>query len=121
MAVTTDALLAELQFMQYLREECRYLDVRPIGNGRWAGIMELMFHVALVGGQIHDRVGLDFRYCYHGPEGVKDSKRAAYDRARAALEAWDVAREPEPSGWHRDPYTHRRRILGDPTTEYVED
>lgn len=119
--MTPEDFLAELAFMQYLKEECRYLNVRPIGNGRWAGIMELMFHVAIVGGTIHDRVSLDFRYCYHGPDGVKSAKQDAYARALAALDAWDPSVEPEPSGWHRDPYTRRRRIAGDPETEYLED
>lgn len=118
--VPIEQVLEELVFMDWLKTECGYLDVRPLGDGRWAGIMELMRHVAIVGGTIGDRFSIDLRYCYHGPAGVKDTKQNAYIRARAFLESWDITKSPEPEGWHRDPYTGRRRTLGDPSTEYVE-
>ncbi|RYD48216.1 MAG: hypothetical protein EOP83_26855 [Verrucomicrobiaceae bacterium] len=112
-------LMREIAFMQWLTQ-VPYLNVRPIGNGRWAGIMELMFHVAVVGGPLYDFVGLGFRYCYHGPDGVKSSKQEAYKVALAALDAWDPQTESEPQGWHRDPFTHRRRPMGNAAEEYVE-
>lgn len=39
------------------------------------------------------------------------------DLAINALEAWDG--EGEPTGWKRHPASGRRRINGDPATEYV--
>lgn len=115
-----ESIIEELSYMQWLQEECRILNARPLGDGRWAGILELMMHVAIVGARMGDRSSIDFRYCYHGPAGVSDTKQNAYKRALEALEAWDPATEPEPTGWHRDPHTGRRRVGGDPATEYQE-
>jgi hypothetical protein len=115
-----ESIVEELAFMQWLQDECRYLNVRPLGDGRWAGIQELYAHVAIMGGRIGDRSGINLRYCYHGPAGVSDTKQNAYKRALEALDAWDPATEPDPSGWHRDPHTGRRRPGGDPAAEYVE-
>lgn len=55
-----------------------------------------------------DRYGMAGRYCY--------------DDVQAALTAyseWSGNVGTEPAGWIRHPETGRRRINGDPSTEYV--
>lgn len=89
---------AELSYMQWLKDECGYKDIRPIPGNRMAAIHPLLFTHAIVTMDVGDKAGLANRWCYH-----------TYDKAKAALDAWDGTGEPE--GWHRDPFTGRRRTL----------
>lgn len=100
------AVLADLQFLQWLKDECGYREVRPLPGGRWAAVWPLMYTHALVVGTIGDMLGCDDRWCY-----------GSYADAKAALDAWDGIGEP--NGWHRHPASGRRRIAADPATEYV--
>ncbi|WP_046869335.1 hypothetical protein [Microvirga massiliensis] len=105
--MTRTADLDELVYMTWLLAE-GHTDVRPLPDGRrWAGIRPLMFTHAIFVGQIGDKVGYDDRWCYH-----------SYQDAKQALEAWTG--EGEPSGWHRNPRSGRRRPDGDPAQEYVD-
>jgi hypothetical protein len=85
----------------------RMVRVRDLGDGRYTGISPLLFHWTLKVGTIGDYFGYDDRWCYE-TEGM----------AKAALEAWDGVGEP--TGWHRHPYSGRRRPHGDPKLEYFE-
>ncbi|RYF08871.1 MAG: hypothetical protein EOO77_24840 [Oxalobacteraceae bacterium] len=89
------AILDELSFLQYLKDEGGYTHLRPLGDGRWVGLMRFAFTWAICTGRMGDRHTYEDRWCYH-------------DRsvAIAALEAWDGQGEPE--GWHRHPLTGRR-------------
>lgn len=99
-------IIDELAYMQWLVEDCGYQAPRPLGDGRYACVMPLMFTAAIIVGRIGSQATYDDRWCYHSIE-----------EARKALEAWDGIGEPE--GWHRQPGTGRRRDGGAPETEYV--
>lgn len=86
----------ELAFMTWLKTECNYMHPKPIGRGRYAAIHTMMFTHAIIIGKIGDYTCTEDRFCY------KD-----YDSAKAALDAWDGS--DEPTGWHRNPPTGRRR------------
>ena len=79
------------------------------GDGTYVAIYPLMFHWTMIMGAI----GLDTydeRWCYGNR-----------DMAAEALEEWmDRGWEGEPTGWNRHPPSGRRRICGDPETEYIE-
>jgi hypothetical protein len=47
-------------------------------------------------------------YCYDSVE-----------RARDSMFAFDPAKEPEPTGWHRHASTGRRRPDGDESKQYI--
>lgn len=81
------------------------VDDKLIGDGIYAAIKPLLFHWTLIVGQVGDRQGFEDRWCYES--------RA---KAEAGLRAWDGSGEP--TGWHRHPKTSRRRVNGDPATEY---
>jgi hypothetical protein len=81
-----------------------YTDLRFFPNGRNAAITKLMYTCALIADV--DMSGYEDRWCYE-----------TYDKAKAALDAWDG--EGEPTGWHRHPDTGRRRPDGDASREYV--
>lgn len=98
--------MAELQFLQWLKEDCGYRDLRPLPGGRYTAIWPLMFTHAIIVGSIGCYVGYDDRWCYE-----------SYDQAKAALESWDGTGEP--AGWHRHPTSGRRRVEGEPSSEYL--
>jgi hypothetical protein len=98
-------LIEELSYMQWLKDE-GFKDIKPLGDGRWAAVQNLMFTAAIMTGQIGDRINIEDRWCYH-----------SHAKAQAALEAWSGVGEPQ--GWHRHPTTGRRRPDGDASAEYV--
>jgi hypothetical protein len=103
----TDDALTQAQnatFLHWLESEAHYSDARDLGDGRYAAIMPLMFTHAIIVGRIGNKSTYEDRWCYHG-----------YEKAAAALEAWDGTGEPE--GWHRHPNTGRRREEGNPELE----
>lgn len=97
-----------MDFSEWLRSEDggNCIEDKAIGDGLYAAIKPLMFHWTMIVGQIGDRFGYEDRWCY-----------ANREKAEAALHAWDGTGEP--SGWHRNPRTGRRRPDGDPTREYI--
>lgn len=99
-------LLADLEYLTWLKRECGYLDPRPLPEGHWVAIAPLLVTHAIISGRIGDRLGYDNRWCY-----------GSYEKAKAAMDEWSGVGEPE--GWHRHPLTGRRRNNGDPTAEYV--
>lgn len=74
-------------------------------DGRVAFLYRLMFTCAVCVGPLADGC-YDDRWCYHSEVA-----------ARAALDAWDGTGEPQ--GWHRHPFSGRRRPDGDAAREYV--
>jgi hypothetical protein len=100
------AVLADLEFLQWLKDECGYRDVRPLPGRRWAAVWPLMYTHAVLVGPLGCRLGYDDRWCY-----------GSYAEAKAGLEAWDGSGEP--GGWHRHPASGRRRTGADPAAEYV--
>lgn len=98
------ATLEELQFMQYLKDECRYEQVRPIDENRWVGLFQFAFTWAIIVGRIGDQYSYDDRWCYHHKSDAAE-----------ALEEWDGTGEPQ--GWHRHPMTGRRREMTDGVME----
>src|SRR5664279_4447081 len=85
----------DLLFLQWLKDECKYLDIHILPGFRWAAVKPMMFTHALIVGKIGDRIGYDDRWCY-----------SDYTAAYAALEAWNGSGEPQ--GWTRRPATGRR-------------
>jgi hypothetical protein len=98
-------------FLRYLREDCQYPWVQPLPDGwRYVALYPLMFTTAIIVGRLHDRIGYDRRWCY------EDSRSAL-----AAAQDWIAAgAEGEPTGWHREPSSGRRRWGGDPEKEYID-
>ena len=81
------------------------IEPKLLPDGRVAFIYQLLFTAAVCVGPLSDR-GYDDRWCYHD--------QAA---ARCALDAWNGIGEPV--GWHRHPFSGRRRPDGDAAREYV--
>lgn len=95
-------------FFTFLIRDCGYLEPRELGDGRYAAILPLLFTHAIITGRMGDVLGYSDRWCYAG-----------FEKARAALDAWDGAGEPE--GWHRHPDTGRRRELDPETGEILSE
>lgn len=96
-------------FLDWLCQQ-GYVAAYPSEDGRWIGVRPLIFHWTMHVGRIGDESGFDRRYCY-----------ATLPLALMALGEWKERNfEGEPSGWHRDPFTGRRRPDGDATREYIE-
>ncbi len=99
--------MPDTEFFDYLKE-CGYVMAVPTGDGRWVGIMRLMYHYTMHEGKIGDMVGHDRRWCY-----------ADFDLAVGALNEWMLRGfEGKPERWHREPYTGMRRPDGDASKEY---
>lgn len=81
------------------------VEYKAIGDDMYAAIKPLLFHWTMIVGQVGDYMGFEDRWCYEN--------RA---KAEAGLRAWDGTGDP--SGWHRHPKSSRRRVNGDPATEY---
>lgn len=92
------------EFIVYLTCECLYKDVRTISPTHYAAIYPLMYTHSIIVGRVGDRMGYDNRWCYQ-----------TYEKAKAALEAWDGTAEP--TGWHRHPDSGRR--VDESGKEYV--
>ncbi len=75
------------------------------GYGLW--VCPLFFTHRLIIGPVQAET-VDDAWCYHDAES-----------AIAAAEAWDPAKDSEPTGWHRHPVTDRRRPGGDPALERI--
>lgn len=80
---------------------------KDLGEGVYAGIKPLLFHWTMLVGEIGNTVSYEDRYCFQTRE-----------LAEEALKLWDG--RGDPINWHRHPRTGRRRVNGDPATEYVD-
>lgn len=83
------------------------VEVKDLGDGIYAAIRRLMYHWTMIVGMVGDINGYEDRWCY-----------ATRELAEKGIREWDG--NGEPSGWHRNPRTGRRRTNGDPKTEYVD-
>lgn len=91
---------------EYLKTICQangYTHLKFFDDGHEAAIMPLMFTHAIVYGLNH--FGYEDRWCY-----------STYEKAKAALEAWEGTGEPD--GWHRHPKSGRRRHNGVETINF---
>jgi endo-alpha-1,4-polygalactosaminidase (GH114 family) len=93
-------------YFAWLTADAKMAEVKIIGDGIYAAIKPLMFHWTLVVGQVGNYHGYEDQWC------MKD--RAT---AEKAIREWDG--NGEPKYWHRHPLSGRRRVDGDPSTEYV--
>ena len=86
--MTADALTQaqNATFLHWLENDANYTNVRALNKTHYAAIMPLMFTHAIITGRIGNKAMYEDRWCYAG-----------YDKAVAALEAWDGIGEPE--GW----------------------
>jgi hypothetical protein len=89
---------------QQICDENGMTHYRQFDNGRDAAIQYYVYTYAIVA---------DITECGHGERWCYLS----LPRARAALAAWNG--DGEPDGWHRAPYSGRRRPDGDPAREVV--
>lgn len=87
----------------------RHLTIaRDLPDGRIAWVHRLMFTNAILVMQ-RDRESYDDRWCYElGMPAI------------LALSEWNPEQNAEPTGWHRNPKTGRRRPGGDASKEYIE-
>jgi hypothetical protein len=100
---------AELAGWAELRWGELYGLVRRLHDGRDVAVVPFLFTWAvIVGRDIAGSSFYDDRWCYRSSEAA----------IRAAT-LWDGTGEPE--GWHRHPFSGRRRENGDPATEVVRD
>lgn len=87
-----------------------YEHVFDRGDGTYVALHRLMFHWTMIVGLIDDEQGYDDRWCYGRTEA----------EVVAAHEEWRSRNyEGEPTGWTRHPPSGRRRVAGDPATEYI--
>jgi hypothetical protein len=94
------------QVLQDFADRNMVLAPKLLPDGRVAFIMRLIYTAAVCVGPLADDGGYDDRWCYHSAAA-----------AHAALAAWDGTGEPQ--GWHRHPFSGRRRPDGDAAKEYV--
>lgn len=99
MMTTTTTWNDERQTFKIKETETHYIEVMPL-------MVTFAIVITAKGDNIH---WCDDRWCYNSVE----------DAAQAALR-WD-GNWPltEPDGWHRHPFSGRRRPDGDPAQEYV--
>jgi hypothetical protein len=83
-------------FLTVLVLENGYKAPRVLSGGRYACLAPQAYTVAIITGRLGDFCSIEDRWCYHTEQA-----------ARRALDAWDG--EGEPEGWHRAPYSGRRR------------
>mgnify|MGYP000904736585 FL=1 len=79
---------------------------RRIDARRYMAVMPLLYTHAIIWGYVSDEQQYEDRWCYHSA-----------DAAVVAATVWSG--EGEPDGWHRHPFSGRRREDGDPAREYV--
>lgn len=85
------------------------IEVRVFEDGTYAAVKRLLYHFTMIYGVIGDHFGYDDRWCYETlPDALK------------ALAEWNYPEQKEPTGWHRNPRTSRRRWGGNPELEYIE-
>lgn len=81
--------------------------VRRDGN-RYVAVVPFMYTHAIIVGEVGETRFYENRWCYDSAE-----------RAIAAATVWAPRPGTEPDGWHRHPFTGRRRPDGDATREYL--
>lgn len=74
----------------------------------WVEVMPFIFTAGVVLTPKSNDGLYDDRWCYN----------SILDALAAAL-MWDPSHQAEPDGWHRHPSSGRRRVAGDPASEYV--
>lgn len=94
---------------QFMASDPSCIYMHDMGNDQCLMLCRLMFHWTVKRNEIGDFDSYIERWCYQtAPLGLA-----------AILEWSERGFEGEPTGWHRHPETGRRRIDGDPATEYI--
>jgi hypothetical protein len=86
-----------------------YYYVEVYGDGNYVAYYPLLMHWTIISGHLDLTYGYEDRWCFGDQKNVEDCFNA--------WKAKDFNGEPE--GWVRHPKTGRRRINGDPATEYI--
>lgn len=101
------------EYLEQLRRDYRHVEVIR-GGDEYVAFYRLMFHWTMITGHLDNFWGYDDRWCYDD-RLVGDQLLVEF-----ALDEWrSRGFEGEPNHWHRHPRTSRRRIGGDPSTEYI--
>ena len=96
--------IREEAYFAFLREN-HYTDPKRLADGRCAVVYRFMFTHAIIVMRMGDLHGYDDRWCY-----------GSYEKAKAALDAWEGQPGTEPADWHRHPATGRR-VMEDGTAD----
>jgi len=83
-----------------------YVAVRQVDDD-WLGVMPMTFGKGRICSGMNE-MGYEDCWCYE-----------SVGQAVTAMNAWDPAKDKEPQGWMRHPYSGRRREGGDPANEVV--
>lgn len=88
--MTPEQLAKADDFLQWLGGPNGYISPIMVGD-HWVAVHRLMFHGSLIGGRMHDKTSVDWRYCYE-----------TTDTAFQAMVRW-LSEEcrGEPTGWHK--------------------
>ena len=82
-------------YLSWLQTRGGFKDPKILSTGKWAAVYPYMFTYAICTGTVGDIQTYEDRWCY-----------SSFDKAKAALDAWDGTGEP--TGWHRHPASGRR-------------
>lgn len=104
--------MVERTLREYLQSEAdrmalddNWCGYRLLENGLVSAVLPMLYTYRLIIGSV-GASWYDDCWCYHDLGTALD-----------AMSEWDG--EGEPEGWHRHPPSGRRRVEGDPATEYV--
>lgn len=101
------------EHLEQLKRDYKHVELIR-GGDEYVAFYRLMFHWTMITGSIDNPWGYDDRWCYD-ERMVEDQQLVEH-----ALDEWrQRGFTGEPEGWHRHPSTGRRRINGDPLTEYI--
>lgn len=88
--MTPEQLAKADDFLQWLGGPNGYISPLMLGD-HWVAVQRLIHHGSLIGGTMHERASIRWRYCY-------DSTDSAYQ----AMIHWLVKEcAGEPVGWHK--------------------
>jgi hypothetical protein len=93
-------------FEKFLTNECHYMMVKRLPDGRYSAVAPLIATYAIVIGDWGNEQGYNDRWCYHD-----------LNPAIRAFNAWDGTGEP--TGWHRHPKSGRRLAEDDHSYDEV--
>lgn len=97
--------IEQAQYLTTMRK-MGYYSIRPIRDQEyWVSLLDYLFTTAIIVGKMGDESTIHDRWCYHSREDAQKS-----------LDIWDGIGEPD--GWHRHPFSGRRRQNGLETVNF---
>lgn len=101
------------EYLEQLKRDYHHVELIRDGE-EYVAYYRLMFHWTMITGSMDNFWGYEDRWCY-------DNRMVGNMLlVEHALEEWRLRGfEGEPEHWHRHPKTGRRRVNGDPETEYI--